>query len=93
MATRTEVEDVLEISTNAESEGFPGLCRVCGGVVPRAGDQTSCTPSICSEQCLARAIVEYWAAYGVEAKVSLRDGFARLEGLRGILPPRLNPTP
>ena len=86
MAMRTEVEDAVETSSDTESGGFPGLCRVCGGVVPRAGDQTSCTPSICSEQCLARAIVEYWAAFGVEAQVSLRDGFARLESLRGILP-------
>lgn len=86
MTMRTEVEEVVESSSDVETGGFPGLCRVCGGVVPRAGDQTSCTPSICSEQCLARAIVEYWAAFGVEAQVSLRDGFARLEGLRGILP-------
>ena len=86
MPTRAELEDVLDTSPEKESGEFPGLCRVCGGVVPRAGDQTSCTPSICSEQCLARAIVEYWAALGVEAQVSLRDGFARLEGLRGILP-------
>jgi hypothetical protein len=93
MTMRTEVEEVLESSSDVETGGFPGLCRVCGGVVPRAGDQTSCTPSICSEQCLARAIVEYWAAFGVEAQVSLRDGFARLEGLRGILPRTRSSSP
>ena len=65
---------------------LPGLCRICGGSVPRASDPTSCTPSLCSEQCLARAIVAYWAALGLEARVSLQDGFARLEGLRGVLP-------
>jgi hypothetical protein len=54
--------------------------------VPRASDPTSCTPSLCSEQCLARAIVEYWAALGLAAEVSLRDGYARLEGLRGLVP-------
>ncbi len=87
MLTRTETEDDLEQSAQAETEDFAGLCRVCGGVVPRVGHHASCTPSICSEQCLAQVIMEYWARFGLEARVSLRDGFARLEGLRGILPP------
>jgi threonine synthase len=69
-----------------EEDVLPGLCRICGGSVPRASDPTSCTPSLCSEQCLARAIVEYWSALGLQAEVSLRDGFARLEGLRGLKP-------
>ena len=69
-----------------EDDVLPGLCRICGGSVPRASDPTSCTPSLCSEQCLARAIVEYWAAHGLAAEVSLRDGYARLEGLRGLIP-------
>jgi len=75
-----------EAATLIEDDVFPGLCRICGGSVPRASDPTSCTPSICSEQCLARAIVEYWAALGLKAEVSLRDGYARLEGLRGLIP-------
>ncbi len=86
MAARIEVEDEVGISPQPVPEDFPGLCRVCGSVVPRAGDPASCTPSICSERCLARAIVEYWKTFGLEAQVSLRDGYARLEGLRGILP-------
>ncbi len=69
-----------------EEDVLPGLCRICGGSVPRASDPTSCTPSLCSEQCLARAIVEYWAALGLQARVSIQDGYARLEGLRGVLP-------
>lgn len=87
MSTRIELEDEAGTFEQREPEDFPGLCRVCGSVVPRAGDPASCTPSICSERCLAQAIVEYWARFGLEARVSLRDGFARLEGLRGILPP------
>lgn len=87
MPARMEVEEVIGPSAEQEPEDFPGLCRVCGSVVPRAGDPSSCTPSICSERCLAQAIVQYWAALGLEARVSLRDGFARLEGLRGIFPP------
>ncbi len=87
MSTRVAMEDEVGIPAQPETEEFPGLCRVCGSVVPRAGDPASCTPSICSERCLARAIVEYWKSFGLEARVSLRDGFARLEGLRGILPP------
>jgi hypothetical protein len=75
-----------EAATLIEDDVFPGLCRICGGAVPRASDPTSCTPSLCSEQCLARAIVEYWAALGLAAEVSLRDGYARLEGLRGLAP-------
>lgn len=87
MIPHPEVEEVLDASAQDEVEEFPGLCRVCGGVVPPAGDKGSCTPSICSERCLARVIVEYWAVFGLEARVSIRDGFARLEGIRGILPP------
>ncbi len=89
--TQSGAEGVLEATREAEAEEFPGLCRVCGGAVPRAGDQRSCTPSICSEQCLARAITSYWAGLGVEARVNLRDGFARLESLRGIFPPTSRP--
>jgi hypothetical protein len=65
---------------------MPGLCRVCGRTVPRPSDPTSCTTSLCSEECLARAIVAYWAALGSQARVSLQDGFARLESLPGVLP-------
>jgi hypothetical protein len=86
MPTRTGLEDAVGVSALPEPEEFPGLCRVCGSVVPRAGDPASCTPSICSERCLAQAIVRYWAGFGLEAQVSLRDGYARLEGLRGIIP-------
>ena len=68
----------------AEEDVLPGLCRICGGAVPRASDPASCTPSLCSERCLARAIVEYWAAFGFAAEVSLREGYARLEGFRGL---------
>jgi len=75
-----------EVETLIEDDVLPGLCRICGASVPRASDPTSCTPSLCSEQCLARAIVEYWAALGLAAEVSLRDGYARLEGLRGLIP-------
>jgi hypothetical protein len=71
-----------------EAEDFPGLCRVCGGTVPRANDPSSCTTSVCSEQCLARYIEAYWASFGLQAQVSLRDGFARLEAVPGILPGR-----
>jgi len=85
MLDRVGARDVLDAAASDLDE-MPGLCRVCGGMVPRASDPTSCTPSLCSEQCLARAIVAYWAALGLEARVSLQDGFARLEGLRGVLP-------
>ena len=68
-----------------DEDNFSGLCRICGGTVPRASDPGSCTPSLCSERCLARALVAYWAALGVEATVTLRDGYARLEGLRPAL--------
>lgn len=68
-----------------DEESFPGLCRICGGTIPRASDPGSCTPSLCSERCLARALVAYWAAQGVEATVTLRDGYARLESLRPAL--------
>ncbi len=87
MHTRIGIEDEVGTTTLPEPEEFPGLCRVCGSVVPRAGDPASCTPSICSERCLAEAIIQYWAGFGLQAQVSLRDGYARLEGLRGILPP------
>jgi hypothetical protein len=87
MPTKFEVQEEVRPSSLPESEEFPGLCRVCGSVVPRAGDPSSCTPSICSERCLARVIVEYWARFGLDAQVSLRDGYARLESLRGIISP------
>jgi len=87
MPTRIAVEDEIGTSPLPEPEEFPGLCRVCGSVVPRAGDPASCTPSLCSERCLAQAIVQYWAGFGLQAQVALRDGYARLESLRGILPP------
>lgn len=66
-----------------DETAFPGLCRICGGAVPPPSDPSSCTPSLCSEECLAKALVAYWAAHGVKAAVKLRDGFARLEGLTG----------
>lgn len=76
--------DVRAAGQVAEDEtSFPGLCRICGGTVPPPSDPSSCTPSLCSEECLAKALVAYWAAHGVEAAVTLRDGFARLEGLAG----------
>ena len=84
MLDRGGVRDVLD-AVEPDLDEMPGLCRVCGGTIPRASDPTSCTPSLCSEQCLARAIVAYWAALGLEARVSLHDGFARLEGVRGVL--------
>jgi hypothetical protein len=86
MSARIAMESEVGISAQLAPEDFPGLCRICGSVVPRAGDPASCTPSICSERCLARVIVEYWAGFGLQAQVSLREGYARLEGLRGILP-------
>lgn len=64
----------------ALEEGFAGLCRVCGGTVPPPSDLNSCTPSLCSERCLARAISDYWAGYGAKATVPLREGYARFEG-------------
>jgi len=85
METRIGIAEEVGTTTVPEPEEFPGLCRVCGSVVPRAGDPASCTPSICSERCLAQAIVQYWAGFGLQAQVSLREGYARLEGLRGIL--------
>jgi hypothetical protein len=66
-----------------DETSFPGLCRICGGTVLPASDPSSCTPSLCSEECLAKALVAYWATHGAEAAVRLRDGFARLEGLTG----------
>jgi hypothetical protein len=84
MSTRFELEDEIAASTLPEAGEFPGLCRVCGSVVPRAGDPASCTPTLCSERCLAEAIVRYWAGLGLQAQVSLRDGYARLEGVRGM---------
>jgi hypothetical protein len=85
MLDRSDAHDMLEAAAPVADE-TTGLCRVCGGTIPRASDPTSCTPSLCSEPCLARAIVAYWAALGSEARVTLQDGFARLEGLRGVLP-------
>jgi hypothetical protein len=87
MPARIETETEVSTSAPPRLEDFPGLCRVCGSVVPRPGDPASCTPSLCSERCLARAIVAYWAGFGLVARVTLRDGFARLEGIHGILPP------
>jgi hypothetical protein len=87
MSVRIEVEKDVSTTLDPQVEDFPGLCRICGGAVPRPGDPVSCTPSLCSERCLAQAIVEYWKALGLEAQVGLRDGFARLEGIRGILRP------
>jgi hypothetical protein len=72
-------EDSTGVETATE-DGFAGLCRVCGGTVPPSSDQNSCTPSLCSEQCLAKAISDYWAAYGAKADVTLREGYARFEG-------------
>jgi hypothetical protein len=85
MFDRGDTRDMLEAAAS-DADEMPGLCRVCGGTIPRASDPTSCTPSLCSEQCLARVIVAYWAALGLEAQVTLQDGFARLEGLPGLLP-------
>jgi hypothetical protein len=87
MSTPIDAEKGVPTVFDPQVEDFPGLCRICGAVVPRPGDPVSCTPSLCSERCLAQAIVEYWAALGLRAEVCLRDGFARLEGIRGILPP------
>jgi len=70
---------------------FPGLCRICGGTVPPSSDPSSCTPSLCSEECLASALVKYWAARGVRAAVTLRDGFARLESLAADSGARIHP--
>ena len=64
-------------------EDFPGLCRICGGSVPPMSDPNSCTPTLCSERCLAEALIAYWAAQGVKATVVLREGYARLEGIAG----------
>jgi hypothetical protein len=76
--------DTREAGQAVEDEtDFPGLCRICGGTILPASDPSSCTPSLCSEECLAKALVAYWATHGVEAAVTLRDGFARLEGLTG----------
>jgi hypothetical protein len=61
------------------TEDFHGLCRICGGTVPPSTDPSSCTATICSEQCLAKALVAYWASQGATADVVLRGGYARLE--------------
>ncbi len=63
------------------TEEFPGLCRICGGTVPPLTDPKSCTATLCCEQCLAKALIAYWAAQGVTATVVLRDGYARVEGI------------
>jgi hypothetical protein len=87
MEQRMPVGDTREALQVLEDEThFPGLCRICGGTVPPASDPSSCTPSLCSEECLAKALVAYWAAHGVKAAVTLRDGYARLEGLAGATP-------
>jgi hypothetical protein len=36
---------------------------------------------LCSEACLAEALLSFWAVHGVIATVMLRDGYARLEGI------------
>jgi hypothetical protein len=78
------IGDTRGLGQAVEDEtSFPGLCRICGGTVLPASDPSSCTPSLCSEECLARALIAYWATRGVKAAVTLRDGFARLEGLTG----------
>ncbi len=61
------------------AEDFHGLCRVCGGAVPPSTDPSSCTATLCSEQCLAKALVAYWDSQGARADVVLRGGYARLE--------------
>ncbi len=61
------------------TEHYHGLCRICGGTVPPSTDPSSCTATLCSEQCLAKALVSYWASRGVTADVVLRGGYARLE--------------
>jgi hypothetical protein len=58
-----------------------GLCRVCGRTVLPSSDPSSCTATLCSEECLAQALIAYWAARGVNATVVLRNGYARLEEL------------
>jgi hypothetical protein len=82
MTQGSGVQTIEEVGTAADAEEMPGLCRICGGQVPRASDPTSCTTSLCSESCLAKAIIAYWAAQGAEAQVTLQDGYARLGGLR-----------
>ena len=84
MEFRMPVGNTREALQAVEDEtSFPGLCRICGGAVPPPSDPSSCTPSLCSEQCLAKALVAYWAAHGVKAAVTLREGYARLEGFAG----------
>lgn len=87
MQVRIGEETEVRTAGRLAVEDFPDLCRVCGSPVPRPEDPGSCTPSLCSERCLAQAILQYWAGLGLEARVTLRDGFARLEGIRGLLPP------
>ena len=54
-----------------------------------SNDPNSCTETLCSERCLAEALVAYWAAQGITAAVGMHDGYARLESIPGILfPPR-----
>ncbi|MFB3819739.1 MAG: hypothetical protein ACE147_18945 [Candidatus Methylomirabilales bacterium] len=79
----------VEPAEAGEAAGeFPGLCRICGGSVPPLADPNSCTATLCSERCLAQALVDYWAARGVTVSVVLRDGYARLEGIAGGRKPR-----
>jgi hypothetical protein len=81
------IKDDTTIAGVAEStDDFSGLCRMCGGNVPPLTDPGSCTPTLCSEPCLADALVAYWAGQGFKAHVVLREGYARLEGIPGRLP-------
>jgi len=71
----------------AAVDEIPGLCRVCGRPVLVSNDPNSCTETLCSERCLAEALVAYWAAQGITAAVGMHDGYARLESIPGILFP------
>ena len=77
--------ELLNPELTADAEDFPGLCRICGGLVPRPSDPSSCAATLCSERCLREALVAYWAAQGAKAIVVLREGYARLEGIAGAL--------
>jgi hypothetical protein len=72
----------MEKREAVEDEQISRSRRICGAPFRRQSDPNSCTKSL-SEECLAKALVAYWAAHGVKAAVALRDGFARLEGLAG----------
>ena len=64
---------------------FPGLCRICGRPVLPPNDPNSCAETICSERCLGEALVAYWAAQGIRVTVMMREGYARLESVPGVL--------